>query len=75
VAGERWIRMLGSIHYLFSPTSGSPLGVALHACTACKPYPGADKGTPRISQRWTQKWRYGSIETEHPAHLIGAEPR
>jgi hypothetical protein len=55
VVGEGWIHMLGSIPYLSSPASGSPLGVMLHACTARRPYPGADKGThvPRISQCWT----------------------
>jgi hypothetical protein len=48
---EVWIRMLGSIPYLSSPASGSPLGAALHACTTRGSYLGADKGTqvPHIS--------------------------
>jgi hypothetical protein len=69
VAGEVWIRMLGSIPYLSSPASGSPLGTALRAHTARGSYPGADKGAqvPPISQRWSVKWWYGGIEMEHPA--------
>jgi hypothetical protein len=57
VAGEGWVRMLGSIPYLFSPATGSLMGAALHDCTARMPNPDADKGTqvPCISQRWTQK--------------------
>jgi hypothetical protein len=74
VAGEGWIRMLGSIPYLSSPASGSPMGVALRARTARRPHPDANKGTqlPHISQLWTQKWRYCSAETEHP---VSATPR
>jgi hypothetical protein len=44
VVGEVWIRMLGSIPYLSSPASGSPLGAALHARTTHKSYSGAHKG-------------------------------
>jgi hypothetical protein len=70
--GEVWIRMLGSIPYLSSPTSGSPLDVVLHARTARRSYLGADNGTqvPCISQRWTQKWWYDSAEMERPTHPV-----
>jgi hypothetical protein len=76
VAGEVWIRMLASIPYLSSPTRGSPLGAALRARTARRPYPGTDKGSqvPHISQRWTQKWWYDDAKMEHPAHPVGAAP-
>jgi hypothetical protein len=35
---------VGWIPYLSSPASGSSLGTALHAHTACSSYPGAGKG-------------------------------
>jgi hypothetical protein len=75
VAGDVWIRMLGSIPYLSSPTSGSPLGSVLRARTLHRSYPVAEKGTqvPRISQRWTQKWWYGDAERERlTSHRCGA---
>jgi hypothetical protein len=64
--------MMGSIPYLSSPASGSPLGVALHARTMRRSYPGTDKRAqvPPISQRWSTKWWYGSIETERPTHPV-----
>jgi hypothetical protein len=37
--------MLDSIPYLSSHASGRPLGTALRACTAHRPYLGADMGT------------------------------
>jgi hypothetical protein len=66
--------MLGSIPYLSSPTSGSPLGVALRARTAHMSYPGADKGAqvPPISQCWSAKWWYGGVEMERLAHPVCA---
>jgi hypothetical protein len=57
VAGGVWIRMLGSIPYLSSPASGSPLGAMLRARTVRRSCPGADKGAqvPPISYRWSVK--------------------
>jgi hypothetical protein len=57
VAGEGWVCIPGSIPYLSSPASRSPMGAALRDRTEHRPNPGGDKGTqvPCISQRWTQK--------------------
>jgi hypothetical protein len=40
---EVWIRTLGYIPCLSSPTSGNPSGAVLHAHTARSAYPGVDK--------------------------------
>jgi hypothetical protein len=51
LAGEVWIRMTGSIPYLSSPASGSPMGTVLRDRTMRRPNPDTGKGTqvPRIS--------------------------
>jgi hypothetical protein len=38
-----WIRTLSFIPCLYSPTGGSPSGVALHDPTVRSAYPGTDK--------------------------------
>jgi hypothetical protein len=57
-----------------SPASGGPFGAVLHAHTARRSYPGADKGAqvPPISQRWLVKWWYDGAETEWVAHPVCA---
>jgi hypothetical protein len=71
-----WICMLGSIPYLSSPTSSSPLGAVLHAHTARFAYPGADKWAqvPLISQHWTAKWWCSGAETESPCIPYARRP-
>jgi hypothetical protein len=71
-----WTYTLGSIPYLSSPASGSPLGVALRSHTVRSSYLGVDKGAqvPLISRRWTVKWWCSDAEIECPAHPICAAP-
>jgi hypothetical protein len=63
-----WIRTLGYIPCLSSPTSGNPSGAVLHAHTARSAYPGVDKWdqVPLISRHWTVKWWCSGAETESP---------
>jgi hypothetical protein len=72
VAGGVWIHMLSSIPYLSSPTSGSPLGVALHAAPHAGHARALTRGAqaPPISHHWPVKWWYGGAETDSPTHLI-----